>query len=106
MPWLYLIVAIALEVAGTTCMKLSNGFEHILPSVGVGVFYLASMGAMIMAVKSLEIGVVYAIWSGVGTAVITTIGIIYFGESFSLIKVGSIALIILGVVGLQLSNAH
>lgn len=106
MPWLYLIVAITLEVAGTTCMKLSDGFARILPSIGVGVFYLASMGAMIMAVKSLEIGTVYAIWSGVGTAVITTIGIIYFGESFSLIKVGSIALIIVGVVGLQLSSAH
>ena len=61
---------------------------------------------MIMAVKLLEFGIVYAIWSGVGTAIITAIGILYFGESFSLIKAGSIALIFLGVVGLQLSSAH
>jgi small multidrug resistance pump len=60
------------------------------------------MGMMLMAVKLLEIGIVYAIWSGVGTA----IGILYFSESFSLIKAGSIALIILGVVGLQLSSSH
>lgn len=106
MPWLYLSIAILLEVFGTTCMKLSNGFERILPSIGVGVFYLGSMGMMIMAVKSLEIGVVYAIWSGVGTAVITAIGIAWFGESLSLMKLGSIALIILGVVGLQLSNPN
>ena len=98
MPWLYLLIAIILEVAGTTCMKLSDGFARVLPSVGVGVFYLVSMAAMVMAVKTLEIGTVYAIWSGVGTAVITTIGVIYFGESFSLINIG--------VVGLQLSNTH
>ena len=106
MPWLYLLFAILLEVAGTTCMKLSEGFARILPSVGVGVFYLSSMGMMIMAVKMLEIGMVYAIWSGLGTAIITVIGIVYFGESFSLIKVGSIALIILGVIGLQLASTH
>lgn len=105
-PWLYLLLAIILEVAGTTCMKLSDGYERIIPSILVGVFYLTSMGMMIMAVKLLEIGLVYAIWSGVGTAIITAIGILYFGESFSLIKAGSIALIILGVVGLQLSSSH
>lgn len=104
--WLYLLIAIILEVVGTTCMKLSDGFARIIPSVLVGVFYLASMGMMIMAVKALEIGTVYAIWSGLGTAIITGIGIAYFGESFSLLKAGSIALIILGVVGLQLSNSH
>jgi small multidrug resistance pump len=105
-PWLYLLLAIVLEVAGTTCMKLSDGFARMIPSILVGVFYLASMGMMIMAVKFLEIGIVYAIWSGIGTAVITGIGIAYFGESFSLIKAGSIALIILGVVGLQLASSH
>jgi len=74
--WLYLIVAILPEVAGTTCIKLSQGFERILPSVGVGVFNLASMGMMIMAIKTLEIGIVYAIWSGVETAIITAVGIL------------------------------
>jgi small multidrug resistance pump len=105
-PWLYLLVAIVLEVAGTTCMKLSDGFARVIPSILVGIFYLASMGMMIMAVKLLKIGLVYAVWSGIGTAIITIIGIVYFGESFSLIKAGSIALIILGVVGLQLSSSH
>ena len=104
--WLYLLFAILLEVAGTTSMKFSDGFARIIPSILVGVFYLASMGMMIMAVKTLEIGLVYAIWSGLGTAIITGIGIVYFGESFSLIKAGSIALIIMGVVGLQLSSSH
>ncbi len=85
-------------------MKLSDGFARILPSIGVGVFYLASMAAMVMAVKALEIGMVYAIWSGLGTAIITAIGILYFGESFTLMKAGSITLIIVGVIGLQISS--
>ena len=76
-------------------MKLSDGYDRIIPSILVGVFYLASMEMIIMAVKLLEIGIVYAIWSAVGTAIITAIGILCFGESFSLIKAGSIALIIL-----------
>ena len=106
MPWLYLLLAILLEVAGTTALKFSDGFARIIPSILVGVFYLISMGMMIMAVKTMEIGLVYAIWSGLGTAIITGIGIVYFGESFSMVKAGCIALIILGVVGLQLSSSH
>ena len=106
MPWIYLLIAIVFEVAGTTCMKLSEGFARILPSIGVGVFYLTSMSMMILAVKSLEIGMVYAIWSGLGTAIITAIGIAYFGESFSYVKLGFITLIIVGVIGLQLSSSH
>ena len=106
MPWFYLFIAIVLEVAGTTCMKLSDGFARITPSVLVCVFYLGSMAMMILAVKTLEIGIVYAIWSGLGTAIITGIGIVYFGESFSLFKAGSVVLIILGVVGLQLSSSN
>jgi small multidrug resistance pump len=104
MPWIYLLLAILLEVAGTTAMKFSDGFARIIPSILVGVFYLVSLGMMIMAVKTLEVGLVYAIWSGLGTVIIT--GIVYFGESFSMIKAGSIALIILGVVGLQLSSSN
>ena len=106
MPWIYLLIAIVFEVAGTTCMKLSEGFARILPSIGVGVFYLTSTSMMILAVKSLEIGMVYAIWSGLGTAIITAIGIAYFGESFSYAKLVFITLIIVGVIGLQLSSSH
>ncbi len=102
--WLYLVIAIVLEVAGTTCMKLFDGFACILPSIGVGVFYLASKAAMVMAVKALEIRMVCAIWSGLGTVIITAIGILYFGESFTLMKAGSITLIIVGVIGLQISS--
>ncbi len=103
--WFYLAGAIALEVAGTTSMKLSAGFTKVLPSVLIFVFYGASFVALTFALKKIDVSVVYAVWSGVGTALIAVIGIAYFRESATIIKLASIGLIIVGVVGLNLSGA-
>lgn len=105
--WLFLVAAIVLEVAGTTSMKLSEGFTKTLPSVLLFVFYALAFGALTLTLKKLEVSFVYAIWSGLGTTLVTLIGILYFQESANLFKVASIGLIILGVVGLHLSStAH
>jgi small multidrug resistance pump len=103
--WIYLLGAIAFEVAGTTAMKLSDGFTRTWPSVAMMVFYLLSLGALTLALKRFDMSMAYAIWSGVGTALITVVGLYLFKEPISLLKVGSIALIIVGVVGLHLSSA-
>jgi small multidrug resistance pump len=103
--WIYLLGAIAFEVAGTTAMKLSEGFTRTWPSVAMMVFYLLSLGALTLALKRFDMSMAYAIWSGVGTALITVVGFYLFKEPISLLKVGSIALIIVGVVGLHLSSA-
>jgi len=105
-PWLYLAAAILLEVAGTTCMKLSQGFTKPAPSVLLFVFYLASFGVLTLALEKLEVGVAYATWSGVGTALIALIGFLWFQEEVSPQKIVSLLLIILGVVGLNLSGGH
>lgn len=102
--WLYLIGAIVLEVAGTTCMKLSEGFAKLVPSILIFVFYALSFTALTIALKTIDVSVVYAIWSGIGTALIATIGILYFKESVTILKFASIGLIIIGVVGLNLSG--
>ena len=102
--WLYLVGAIALEVAGTTCMKLSEGFAKLVPSILIFVFYALSFTALTIALKTIDVSVVYAIWSGIGTALIATIGILYFKESVTILKFASIGLIIIGVVGLNLSS--
>lgn len=99
--WFALGAAILLEVAGTTSMKLSAGFTHALPSVLIFVFYGASFAFMTYAVKHIDMSVTYAIWSGVGTALVATIGVVYFREPLTPLKVLSIGLIILGVIGLQ-----
>jgi small multidrug resistance pump len=103
MPWLLLFVAILFEVAGMTSMKLSRGFAEPIPSVAVPVFYVLWAAAVILALKRLDLSVTYAIWSGVGTALAALIGIAYFREPFTLLKLGSIGLVVLGVAGLSLT---
>ncbi len=102
--WLYLTVAIFLEIAGTTSMKLSEGFTRTVPSILIFVFYVLSFMALTMALKRIDVSVAYAIWSGVGTALIAIIGIVHFREPLTLIKVVSVGLIIIGVVGLNING--
>ncbi|OIQ00302.1 MAG: hypothetical protein AUK35_04065 [Zetaproteobacteria bacterium CG2_30_46_52] len=103
--WIFLMAAIFLEVAGTISMKLSDGFTKLTPSILMGMFYAASIVALTFALKKFEVSVAYSIWAGVGTALIAVAGIIYFKEPATMMKVGSITLIIVGVVGLHLSGA-
>jgi len=102
--WLYLIVAIVFEVAGTTFMKFSEGFTKTIPSVMMFVFYILSLVALTYALKKIDMSMAYAIWAGVGTALITLIGIVFFKEPSSMLKIVSIVFIIAGVVGLHLSG--
>ena len=104
MHWIYLSFAILFEVAGTTSMKLSEGFSKLLPSTLMVVFYIVSFALMTLALKKLEVGVTYAIWAGVGTAIIAMIGVLWFKEPMTALKALSILLIIAGVVGLNLSG--
>ncbi|MEH2404393.1 MAG: multidrug efflux SMR transporter [Nostoc sp.] len=101
--WIYLIAAILFEVSGTTCMKLSQGFTRILPSVLIFVFYGLCFTFFTFALKRLEVSVAYSVWAGLGTILIAIIGIIWFRESATLIKLMSIALIIIGVIGINAS---
>ena len=105
MSWIFLISAICMEVCGTTCMKLSDGFTKLLPSVLIFVFYALSFTLMTFAVRKLDLSLTYAIWSGVGTFLIAIVGLFWFKEPFSTLKVVSMLLVIAGVVGLNLGNA-
>lgn len=102
--WLLLALAIGFEVAGTTAMKYSEGFTKLLPSVLLFVFYLLAFVALTLALKRIELSIAYAIWAGVGTALIAVIGLVFFAEPNSWIKMVSLACIIIGVVGLNLGT--
>jgi small multidrug resistance pump len=104
MGWFLLALAIVLEVTGTTCMKLSGGFKEIVPSVLVFIFYGLSFTAFIYALKTIDLSITYAIWAGVGLALIAAIGILYFKEPLTASRVIFIGLILIGVVGLSLSG--
>jgi small multidrug resistance pump len=104
MSWLYLVLAIVLEVSGTTSMKLSQGFTQMLPSILMFLFYGLSLGALTLALKSIDVSVAYAVWSGLGTALIATVGILWLKEPLNTLKIVSLMLIIIGVIGLNLSG--
>lgn len=106
MHWFHLILAIAFEVGGTVSMKASAGFANLLPSVAMFLFYGLAFVFLTLTLKVMEVGTVYAIWSAVGTALVAVIGILVFGESASLAKLGFILLIIVGVAGLTLVTEH
>lgn len=100
----YLILAILFEVAGTTSLKFSQGFTRIIPSVILVLCYGMSFWMLSLTLKKIEVGIAYAVWSALGTALITAIGILWFKEPITIVKIASIALIILGVVGLNLGG--
>jgi small multidrug resistance pump len=96
--WIYLLIAILTEVIGTTMMKVSQGLTRLIPSILMFVLYGVSFVFMALALKKIEVSTAYAIWSGLGTAVIAAIGIIWFQESFNIPKLVGTVLVIAGVV--------
>ncbi len=104
MSWLYLILAILLEVLGTTSMKLSQGFTRTLPLVLMFVFYGLALTSLTMATKKIDLSVAYAVWSGLGTGLIAAIGILLFKEPVTTLKLVSLGMIIAGVIGLNLAG--
>jgi small multidrug resistance pump len=105
MSWIYLTLAIITEVSGTVCLKLSDGFSKLWPSILIFVFYAISFSFTTLAVKKIDLSVVYAIWSGLGTALVVIVAILYFKEPVTLLKILSISLIVLGVIGLNLGSS-
>ena len=101
----YLAAAIAAEVLATVWLKQSDGFTEVGPSIGVLAGYGVAFYFLSLALRDIELGTAYAVWSGVGTAAVFLIGLAFFGESSSALKVASLVLIIAGVLGLNVSDA-
>jgi small multidrug resistance pump len=104
MAAVFLAGAILAEVAGTLLLRASEGFSRLWPSVGTAVGYALAFLLLAQALKSIDVGVAYAVWAGVGTALITVIGIVALGEPATALKLAGTALIVVGVVALNLSG--
>ncbi len=96
--YLLLALAIACEVAGTTALKASDGMTRLWPSLVVVAGYGLAFLLLGHALRTLPVGLVYAIWAGLGVVGVALIGALLFGESFGATKTAGIALILLGVV--------
>jgi len=99
--WWLLAAAIVFEIAGTVCMRLSEGFTRLTPSALIFVFYAVSFALNTFVIRTLGLSVVYAVWSGVGTVATAAIGICYFKEPATALKLASIGLIVVGVLGVH-----
>lgn len=100
MTTIYLTLAILFEAGWAIAMKLSDGFRKPGPAAATVVLYLLSVVLLAQATKKLDVGVGYAIWAGAGAVLIAIAGIVYFKEPASAVKLVSIGLIVLGIVGL------
>jgi small multidrug resistance pump len=106
MGYLLLSGAIAAEVGATTAMKYTEGFSRLWPSLGTVLGYVVAFALLAQTLKTVSVGTAYAIWAGVGTAAIAAIGMLFLGEGLTVAKAAGIALIIGGVVLLNLGGAH
>jgi small multidrug resistance pump len=102
--WIYLAMAIALEVAATFMLKLSNGFEKTHWGVASMVLYSGCFWVLAPALKTIPVGVAYAIWAGVGIAAAGAIGAFAFGEKLGPLQLGFVVMIMAGAVGLRLTT--
>jgi small multidrug resistance pump len=104
--WIFLAIAIIAEIVATTALRSSNGFTVLLPSIATVLGYGIAFTALAQALKSLDLGIAYAVWAGVGTATVAVIGIVVFDEPGSVTKAAGLALIVAGVVLLNVQGGH
>jgi small multidrug resistance pump len=105
--FLLLSLAILTEVGATIALRVSDGFSRPMPSAIVVVGYGISFWFLALALKDIPVSLTYAIWSGVGTALVAVAGVVAFGETMNVMKFASLAIIVLGVAGLSAAGgAH
>ncbi|MDD4753471.1 MAG: quaternary ammonium compound efflux SMR transporter SugE [Desulfitobacteriaceae bacterium] len=101
MAWILLFVASLLEIFWAVCMKYTEGFTQLFPSILTGVGIAASLFFLSLALKTLPIGTAYAVWTGIGAVGTVIAGMILFGESRDWLRILCILLIVAGIVGLR-----
>jgi small multidrug resistance pump len=104
--WLLLVAAIAFEVVATSMLPKADGFRAPGWSAAVLAGYALAIWLLTLVVRDIPVSVAYAVWAGLGTAGIAVVGTLWLGESLDLVKVGAIAMIVVGVVVLNLHGAH
>jgi quaternary ammonium compound-resistance protein SugE len=105
MAWVLLIVAGVLEVVWAYCMKVSDGFTKLTPSILTIIFMIASFTLLSYSMKSLPLGTAYTVWTGIGAVGSFAVGILFLGEPASAMRMLAAVLIISGLVLMKLSSA-
>lgn len=107
MAWLLVVIAGLLETGFAICLKLSDGFSKLVPTILFACFALASFGLLTLSLKSLPVGPAYAVWTGIGATGTVIVGMLFLNESTTVLKITSAVIVVVGIIGLQLSgDAH
>ena len=104
MAWLVIVVAGIFETGFAVALKLSHGMTRLWPTIGFAVCALTSFALLTVALRRLEVGAAYAVWTGIGAAGAAVVGMAFLGDGVSTLKLVSIGLILAGVIGLNLSG--
>ena len=104
MSWIILVIAGLLEVVWAIGLKYTHGFTRLTPSVLTITAMIVSIVLLSWAMRSLPVGTAYAVWTGIGAVGAAITGILLLGESASLARIASLALIVAGIIGLKLST--
>ncbi|AEN63125.1 TPA: quaternary ammonium compound efflux SMR transporter SugE [Enterobacter soli] len=105
MSWIILVIAGLLEVVWAIGLKYTHGFTRLMPSLITVTAMVVSIALLSWAMRTLPVGTAYAVWTGIGAVGAAITGILLLGESASLARIASLALIVAGIIGLKLS-AH
>jgi quaternary ammonium compound-resistance protein SugE len=105
MAWVYLAVAGLFETVWAVALKYTDGFSRLWPSLVTAVAMAISLYFLSLALRTLPLGTAYAVWTGIGAVGAAIMGMLLFGESFAPLRIASIFLIVIGIVGLRLTAA-
>ena len=105
MAWIYLVVAGLFEISFTTFLKLSDGFTKLWPSLGFLVFAAISFLLLTVALRVIPLGTAYAVWTGIGALGTAVVGILFFEDPVSVLRIMFLMLLIGSIVGLKLVSA-
>lgn len=104
LPWFYLFLAGLFEVGWAVGLKYTEGFTRLWPSIGTASSMIVSLLLLGIALRDLPLGTAYAVWVGIGIIGTVIFGMVYLGDSASLVRIGCIALILAGVAGLKVTT--
>ena len=106
MAWVFLFLAGVFEIGWAVGLKQSAGFTRLIPSVLTLISMAVSLGLLGLALRSLPLGTAYAIWTGIGTIGTVVVGMLFYGEPATVVRLGCVALIVTGIIGLKLVSTH
>ncbi|HOX70682.1 quaternary ammonium compound efflux SMR transporter SugE [Dokdonella sp.] len=104
MNWFILVIAGLFEIGWAVGLKYTEGFTRLWPTVGTVAAMVISMGLLGVAMRSLPVGTSYAVWVGIGMVGTALFGIVVFNDSVNVLRIASLALIVVGVIGLKIAT--